>query len=258
MIKKAIVFLTILLVFSSCVSNKKIIYFNNTSGTENRNEDDTLKYANVLQPDDKVMVMVTADEPSLAAPFNLVYLNIQSNQMTNVNNNDALTSYLIDQDGYVDFAGIGKIKLSGLTRIEAEASIKKLLEKQLTNPVVNLRVINFKVSVIGEVAAPGSVKVDGDRITILEALSMAGDMTIYGKRKEVVVIREDNGVKSINTVDITDSTIIDSPFYYLNHNDVVYVKPNKTRVNSSVIGPNLTVAISAVSLLVTIIALSTR
>jgi polysaccharide export outer membrane protein len=178
--------------------------------------------------------------------------------MNNINNNDVLTSYLIDQDGNIDLAGIGKIKLAGLTRIEAEAKIKELLEKQLVNPNVNLRVINFKVSVIGEVEHPGSVKVVGDRITILEALSMAGDMTIYGKRKEVVVIREDEGVRSINTVDITDSNIVNSPFYYLNHNDVVYVKPNKTKVNSSVIGPNLTVAISAVSLLVTIIALSTR
>ncbi|QYJ67312.1 polysaccharide biosynthesis/export family protein [Flavobacterium litorale] len=258
MIKKAIVFLTILLTLNSCVSNKKIIYFNDTSNTENNKEGGILEYQNVLRPDDKLIITVTADEPSLAAPFNLVYLTLQSNQMTNINNNDALISYLVDQNGYIDLAGIGKVKLAGLTRIEAEAKIKKLLEKQLTNPVVNLRVINFKVSVMGEVSRPGPVEVTGDRITILEALSSAGDMTIYGKRKDIIVIREDEGVTSINTVDITDANIVNSPFYYLNHNDVVYVKPNKTRVNSSVIGPNLTVAISALSLIVTIIALSTR
>ncbi|OIQ21450.1 MAG: hypothetical protein BM557_04140 [Flavobacterium sp. MedPE-SWcel] len=256
MIKRAIVFLTILLTFSSCVSNKKIVYFSNGSDTESNK--DTLKYENVLQPDDNLVITVTADEPSLAAPFNLMYLTLQSNEMTNISNNDALTSYLIDQKGDVDLAGLGKVKLSGLTRVEAESKIRGLLEKQIKNPVVNLRIINFKVSVIGEVERPGPVKVVGERITILEALSYAGDMTIYGKRKDVLIIREDEGVTTVHSVDITNLDIVNSPYYYLNRNDVVYVKPNKTKVNSSVIGPNLTVVISAVSLLVTIIALSTR
>jgi polysaccharide export outer membrane protein len=255
MFKKIIALFVLSVLFGSCASNSKIVYMNNA---EQGQSGTLVKYENVLQPDDKLAIIVTADEPALAAPFNLIYVSLQSNQLNNVNNNDALTSYLIDQKGEIDFPGVGKVKLAGLTRIEAEKKIKDILSKQIQNPGVNLRVINFKVSVSGEVVRPGPVVVNGDRITILEALSAVGDLTIYGKRKEIMIIREKEGVKTIGYVDITDKDIINSPYYYLCQNDVIYVKPNKTKVNSSVIGPNLTVGISAISLIVTIIALSTR
>ena len=255
MIKKALVFLGLVLILSSCASNKKIIYLNEAAaGTTSS----LVEYQNKLQPDDNLIITVTADEPTLAAPFNLMYVNSQTSQLTNINSSDALTSYLIDQNGEIDFAGIGKVKLSGLTRIEAENKIKELVSREIVDPVINLRLINFKVSVMGEVLRPGTIRIVGDRVTILEALSLAGDMTIYGKREDIMVIREANGAKTVNYVDITDKDIINSPFYYLDQNDLIYVKPNKTRVNSSVIGPNLTVGISALSLVVTIIALSLR
>ncbi|GGB72164.1 polysaccharide export outer membrane protein [Flavobacterium suaedae] len=247
--------LIVVMLLTSCASNKDVVYLHNNSTNE---EFDAKKYANVLQPDDKLIITVTADEPSLAAPFNLMYLSMQSNEIRSVVNDDALFSYLIDQNGEIDLAGIGKVKLSGLTRVEAEKKIKELLEQQIKNPGVNLRVINFKVSVLGEVSRPGPVNVSGDRITLLEALSMSGDLTIYGKRKDILVIREVQGAITVNSIDITSADFINSSFYYLKHNDVVYVKPNKTKVNSSVIGPNLTVGISALSLIVTIIALSIR
>lgn len=256
MIKRILALFSILFLITSCVSNKKIVYLSESNAdSETIN---AVNYANVLQPDDNLVITVTADEPELAAPFNLMYLNLQSNQINSGANNDVLISYLIDSNGEIDFAGLGKVKLAGLTRVEAEEKIRKMLEKQITNPSVNLRVINFKVSVIGEVNRPGPVNVVGDRITLLEALGTAGDMTIYGKRKEIMVIRDKDGVVTLNTVDITSADFIKSEFFYLDHNDVVYVKPNKTKVNSSIIGPNLTVGISAISLIVTIIALSTR
>ena len=118
--------------------------------------------------------------------------------------------------------------------------------------------MNFKVSVLGEVANPGSQKIDSDRVTLLEALSNAGDLTIYGKRDKILVLRESEGVRSLQEVDITTTDFIDSQYYYLAHNDVVYVTPNKTRVNSSIIGPNLTVGLSAITLLISIITLSIR
>lgn len=256
MIKKIIVFLIVVLTLGSCASSKKMVYLNNVS--DSTSTENLLKYANTLQPDDNIIITVTADEPSLAAPFNLMYLTLQSNQLSTFNSNDALISYLIDQNGEIDFPVLGKIKLAGLTRIEAENKIKDLLKEHIVNPGVNLRVINFEVSVLGEVSRPGTVKIAGDRLTIFEAISSAGDLTIYGKRQNIMVIREKDGVKSVNYVDITDSSIIDSPYYYLSHNDIVYVSPNKTKINSSVIGPNLTVGLSAISLIVTIIALSTR
>ncbi|AWH85142.1 sugar transporter [Flavobacterium album] len=255
MLKKVIVFLTLALLLTSCASSKKILYLNN-AGKEA--EFEALKYANIIQPDDNVLITVTADEPTLAAQFNMMYLSLQSSGLNNANNSSALTTYLVDQNGEIDFPGLGKIKLAGLTRVDAEVKIKDLLVKHIANPGVNLRIMNFKVSVLGEVLRPGQIQIGSDRATILEAISMAGDLTIYGKRKEVMIIREKQGVKSINYVDLTDVNLVNSPFYYLSQNDIVYVKPNQTRVNSSVVGPNLTLGISAISLLVTIIALSTR
>lgn len=124
--------------------------------------------------------------------------------------------------------------------------------------MVTIRLINFKITVLGEVQKPGAYTVKSERITLLEALGMAGDLTIYGKRSNVLLIREQNGQKVTHRIDLTKSSFIDSPYYYLSQNDVLYVEPNGTKVNSSAIGPNLTVGISALSLIVTIIALTTR
>lgn len=256
-LKKTLFLFLIILMLGSCASNKDIIYLQEIENSSGVNSD-TLKYASVLQPDDNLIITILSDEPELASDFNLMYLSARGNAVPNMNVNDMLYTYLIDQKGEIDFPVLGKIKLAGLTRLQAQDKIKLLLKDYIKEPGVILRVTNFKVSVLGEVKVPGSLNVQGDRITLLEALSATGDITIYGKRKDIVLIREVNGVKTINEIDITNADFINSPYYYLNHNDVVYVKPNKTRVNSSVIGPNVTVGISAISLLITIIALSTR
>lgn len=245
----------LVLLLSSCGSNKKIHYLQNAQAAMSDNK--VMKYENVLQPDDNLIITVTADRPELVKDYNLLYLNMRSSDLTTMTD-PRLYSYEIDQEGNIEFPTLGKIKVAGLTRTEAESKIKGLLNDYVKSAEVSLRVLDFKVSVMGEVAKPGVVNVNGDRMTILEALSFSGDLTIYGDRKSVTVLREINGVKTINEVDLTQADFINSPYYYLAHNDVIYVKPNKTRVNSSVIGPNVTVAISAISLLITIIALSTR
>lgn len=257
MVKKTFVLFVVALILGSCAPNKNIIYLQGTENSSGINNE-TLKYENVLQPDDNLIITILSDEPELATDFNLMYLSARGNAVANMNVNDMLYTYLIDQNGEIDFPVLGKLKLGGLTRLEAQDKIKSLLTSYIKNPGVILRVTNFKVSVIGEVQRPGTQNIIGDRITLLEALSSAGDMTIYGKRKDIMVIREVDGVRTINEIDITNADFISSPYYYLNKNDVIYVKPNKTRVNSSVIGPNVTVGISAISLLITIIALSTR
>lgn len=245
--------LAFVLAFSSCASNKKIHYLQK-AGEEMEN---ALKYENTLQPDDNLMITVTGPNADLVQDFNLSFLYRRSTEMISSTDNSAYT-YLIDQNGDIDFPILGKLRLAGLTRIEAENYLKVKLTQYINNPGVNVRVTNFKVSVIGEVTRPGSQQITGDRVTIFEALSAAGDLTIYGKRKDVMIIREKDNVKKITQVDLTNPDIISSPYYYLAHNDVVYVKPNKTRVNSSVVGPNLTLALSTISLLITIITLTTR
>ncbi len=245
--------IALLLMITSCASNKKILYLQDAGAMNSAVQ----SYANVIEPDDNVMITITSDVPALAMPFNNTYLSMQSTDVRN-STNPELQGYLIDESGEIDFPILGKIKLAGLTRVEAEDKIKVLLKPHIVNAGVNLRVLNFKVSVLGEVKNPGAFPIKGDRFTILEALGAAGDLTIYGNRSEIMIIREEKGVRSINEVDITSTDFINSPYYYLSHNDVVYVKPNKTKVNSSVVGPNLTVGISAISLLITIITLSTR
>lgn len=252
--KKLVLFLSFLFILSSCANKKKVLYLYNNNGAS---AESSVRYENTLQPDDNLQITVTAAQPELANDFNLMYLTARSTESTSAVNN-TLYTYLIDQQGNIDFPVLGKIKLSGLTRTEAEDKIKDLLKSYIADPGVNLRVVNFEVSVMGEVTRPGVQNVVGDRITILEALSFAGDLTIYGQRENVSVIREKDGVKTITEVNLTDANLINSPVYYLAHNDVVYVKPNKTKINSSVVGPNLTIGISALSLLVTIIALSIR
>jgi polysaccharide export outer membrane protein len=142
--------------------------------------------------------------------------------------------------------------MGGLTRTNALQLLQTRIGVYVKNPIINLRITNFKISLQGEVNLPGTYSITSERVTLIEALSMAKDLTIYGKRNNILIIREVSGEKSFNRVDITKSDFINSPFYYLAQNDVVYVEPNKTRVNSSAVGPNTSVIISAVSILVSL------
>jgi polysaccharide export outer membrane protein len=150
---------------------------------------------------------------------------------------------------------LGKLQVGGLSRSELMRLLETKISKYIKNPIINIRLMNFKVSVQGEVTMPGTYPISSDRITLIEAISMAKDLTIYGRRDNVLIIRETNGVKSYNRVDITKADFIHSPFYYLAQNDVVYVEPSKTRINGAAVGANTGVIISVTSLLITVITL---
>ena len=141
---------------------------------------------------------------------------------------------------------------------EAINKLTNAIKDYITNPQINLRILNYKISVLGEVVRPGTFKISGERITLLEAISMAGDLTIYGNRGNILVIRELNGTKTYTRIDITKADFINSPFYYLTQNDVIVIEPNKTKVNSSVIGPDVATALTALTLLTTVLLLFTR
>ncbi|SRR5690554_384672 len=243
-----------LLLLTSCASRKDVVYLSQLEGDKT---EELSSYETTLQPDDLLSIIVNSKASKLALDFNPPPVILQTNSES-MTAQQRLQTYLIDKDGYIEFPEIGKIKLGGLTREEAITTLTQALQPHLSDARINLRILNYKISIQGEVARPGVYRVDSDRVTLLEGLSMAGDMTIYGKRKEVLLIREFNGKRTFTKVDITDPNFINSDFYYLKQNDVVYVEPNKTRVNSSVVGPNLTVAISAISLLVTVFAVLTR
>ncbi|GEP50389.1 polysaccharide export outer membrane protein [Flavobacterium noncentrifugens] len=230
--------------FFSCGSRKKIVYL---QGIENaKSYDSSTDYEAIIQPDDVLSIIVSSDSPEIAAPFNLP--EIQSNEA----DYRGLKTYLVDNTGYIDFPVLGKIKLGGLTRTEANNKMVTAISEYIRKPIVNLRIANFKVSVIGEVTKPGSYNVVGERVTILEALAMAGDLTIYGVRENVLVIRDKEGKKTYTRVDLTKPDLLNSPFYYLSQNDVVFVEQNKTRINNSVLGQDMYVLFSSLSLLVTL------
>jgi polysaccharide export outer membrane protein len=168
---------------------------------------------------------------------------------------ETLQSYLVDTEGTIDFPVLGKLKVGGLSRTEVIRLLESRIAKYIKNPIINLRLINFKFSVQGEVTIPGIYPMNSDRVTLIEAISKAGDLTIYGKRDNILIIREVNGVKSYNRVDITKADFINSPFYYLAQNDVIYVEPNKTRINGGAVGANTNVIISITSLVITLITL---
>jgi polysaccharide biosynthesis/export protein len=204
------------------------------------------------------MITVSAPDPEAALPFNLPAAAIASVASTTANSQLQYQLYLIDKDGTIEFPVLGSVKIGGLQREEALQLLKDKLKDYMTNPIVNIRIMNYKVSVTGEVARPGSFNLVSERVTLPEALSMAGDLTIYGRRDNITVIRDVDGTKTINHVDITKSDFVNSDFYYLSQNDVVYVEPNKTRINSSVIGPNVTASLTALSLVITVVALLIR
>ncbi|MGS4345236.1 polysaccharide biosynthesis/export family protein [Myroides odoratus] len=253
----AVILLLTAVLFTSCASRKKVLYYQNVEEVLAQNNTVT-HFETRLQPDDLLMIIVSAQDREAAAPFNL------TNTMTSNPNNPAGTGqmqqqlYLVDNKGNIEFPVLGTIKISGLSKKEAIDYITTEVSKYIINPIVNMRIMNFKVTVQGEVNRPGIHTVVSERLTLTDAIALSGDMTVYGKRDNVLVIREVEGKRIPYRVDMTKADFITSPYYYLNQNDIVYVEPNKTRVNSSAVGPNLSLGISAISLIVTIIALATK
>jgi polysaccharide export outer membrane protein len=238
------------LFLSSCVPRKKLVYLQDIDNQDNY--DNSLRYEPTLQPDDLLNVIVSAENPEVTLPFNLP--QIQGNYGLNETQSNIKT-YLIDNDGFIEFPVVGKMKLGGLTRTQAIALLKEKISFYITNPSVNLRIINFKISILGQVVRPGSYTIPGERITFLEALSLAGDLGLYGKRNNILVIHEEEGKKTYNRIDLTKTDILSLENYYLSQNDIIYVEPNKTFINSSAVGPNISVILSVITVLTTIFIL---
>lgn len=244
-------FFLVVLLFFSCASKKDIVYYQNIDTTNT--SQNIASYEVKIQPDDLLMIIVSAEDPEIAIPFNLTAVAVpNSANLQSITGQQILQSYLVDRDGNIEFPVLGKLQVGGLTRTEVLRSLKEKIGIYIKNPIINLRITNFKISLQGEVNLPGSYTVSSERVTLIEALSMAKDLTIYGKRDNILIIREVNGAKSYNRVDITKADFINSPFYYLTQNDVVYVEPNGTKVNAAAVGPNTSVIVSAISILVSL------
>lgn len=248
---KTSTFIGMLFLFFSCASKKDILYYQNIDNVNI--QQNTSSYEVKIQPDDLLIIIVSAEDPEIAVPFNLTTVAVASTGRPDLATGQLTTqTYLVDRGGYIEFPVLGKLYIGGLARSEVIQLLKQKIGVYIKNPIINLRITNFKVSVQGEVVSPGTYSINSERITLTEALSMAKDLTIYGKRNNILVIREVNGVKTYNRIDITKADFINSPFYYLSQNDVIYVQPNRTKVNASAVGPNTSVIISAISILISL------
>lgn len=240
---------------SSCKTREKMVYFQNQSDSLATQS----TYTPILQVDDYLSVKVTSIDPEAVVAFNLPIEVGQMTQSGYVQGNPARNGYLVDADGTITLPVIGAFLIAGLSRKEATEQLQKKLEEYTLAPIVHIQILNYKVTVLGDVRAPGTYNIPNERITILEALGLAGDLKPTGERKNVLVIREEAGKKVEYRVDLTSKTVFASPVYYLRQNDVVYIEPNVTaRSESSFIRANGGIFLSLTSLIITTITLITR
>ena len=227
--------------FVSCnpETYKKINYLQDIN--EDTSMSMTVNKGIIIQPQDQLSIIVTSRDPKMAIPFNLSVATTYSGSELSVSGgSQRITGYVVDNSGDINFPSLGTVHVSGLNRWELQDLIKDKLADTglLRDAVVTVEFMNFKVSVLGEVTSPGTYSVTGDKITILQALALARDLTIYGQRDNVRVIREQNGKRQIYVLNLTDSEIFSSPAYYLQQNDVVYVTPSKVRAGQGEINEN--------------------
>lgn len=241
-VKKACYVATMACLVFSCASPKKIVYFQDSQDYE------TIVTDNGFEPkfkvDDVISIYVATLNPEASAPFNLTVGVSASGQAQSLD-------YLVDKNGDIEFPVIGKISVVGLSPEELKNKLREELSSYLKNPIINVRLRNFTVTILGEVRSPGTYPIIGEQVTILEALGLAGDLTIKGKRENVMVIRDFEGVKVYNRIDLTSKELMKSPAYYLTQNDVVYVEPNNSAVASSSLDNRTTIIISLFSLAIT-------
>lgn len=249
-----ILYALVLILFSSCGSRKNMIYLQNDSTSINTVYE---QYVPKIQINDILTIVVTAADPKATIPFNPLS-SMTTSTLSQSMDMALRPTYTVDKNGNVTLPMLGEVHIAGLTRLEAIEKIRLELSQYIKDPGINMNFNNFRISVLGEVAHPGSFIMPTERVTILDALGMAGDLTIRGLRQNVLLIREADGQKTMHRLDLTKQNTINSPYYYLAQNDVIYVEPNKSQINNSKLGANSNIIISIASLLITVISVLTR
>lgn len=224
-----------IMTFGSCKSYKDVSYFQDIDGiSQQQLSNDTIaNYQPRIMPDDMLGITVTGLDPNAVAPFNLPAMSFLTPGEKEVSFVQNLQSYLVSPAGYINFPVLGQIKVGGLTKQECIHYMQDLISQYVKDPIVNIQFLNFKISVLGEVTRPGSFIMSNDRTSILDAIGYAGDLTIYGERGNVLLIRDNNGKKEFHRFDLSRSDLFASPYYYLQQNDVIYVEPNRPKQKNS-------------------------
>jgi polysaccharide export outer membrane protein len=262
--KKNIFILLINLVFiflNSCTSQKKLDYLQNIENVAL--EASTKNAISTIQPNDQLVIMITAKDMDVVKPFNqnfssgqiLQYSTASNNMPTQNQTSTSGPTYIVDTQGNIDFPVIGKINTENKTTEELRDILKKEISKYVVNPQVSVKNTNYKITVLGEVNRPGTYNIPEAQTTVLEVLGLAGDLTIYGNREGILVLRNIDGTMTKERLDLTKADFINSPYFYLKQNDVIIVSPNETKQKTSRLDPNAGIYISVASIVVTILAL---
>lgn len=246
---KHLAIIAVAALLSACGSKTQLPYFTdmqaNVEGTL-----PALDYMPTIQPDDELFILVNSEAPMATAAYNQPSINPATRQQINTNTSARTMTYIVSSQGDIDFPKLGKIHVQGLTVEQLQKELTAMISKDVHNPLVTVELVNFKVVVAGEVKTPQTISVPNNRITVLEALAQAGDMTEFGERENVLVIREENGKRTYTHLDLNSSDVLNSPYYYLQQNDYVYVAPNKVRQANSKYNSNNAFKLSVISTVV--------
>lgn len=239
-----------ILIMVGCGSSKEVAYWQNIDSISLAASKGL--YDAKIMPKDELTILVQTTDPLTSEPFNL-------RSTGQVSSKDQITGYLVDNDGMINFPIVGKIHVAGLTKTECEDLIKSKIQPYLArteNPLVSVRTSSYRITVIGEVNRPGVIPVATEKISLIEALAEAGDMTIYGKRDNVLLVREDkSGEKHKVRLNMNDANIINSPYYYLQQNDIVYVEPHKVKARNTFFGSNTSIFYSVIGITTSLVSL---
>lgn len=236
-------FFAIACLITSCSSSKDVVYFQDADQFETLVDDNT--FSTKFKVDDLVSINISTLDPEASAPFNL-FRGAEEGGIR-----PEQVNYLVDKNGEIDFPVIGKVKIEGLSPSETRDLLREKLSDYLKDPIINIRIRNFTITVLGAVNRPGTYPINGEQITIMEALGYAGDINIKGRKDNVMVIRDFDGTKVYNRINLNQKESLKSPVYYLTQNDVVYVEPNKSGKTQSNLDQRASIIVSIISLVIT-------
>ncbi len=249
--KKILLLLVIFLSLFSCATKKQILYFQDAEKLDQATIDQ--KFEPIIEPNDILYISISSIDSEVIKPFERT-IGIESVG----NNNPELQGYLVNTEGDIRFPVLGNFKVGGKTRREVEIDLKAKLSEYIKDVVVDVRIMNFKITVLGEVKNPGVFTVKDERVTLPEAIGLAGDFTQDGNRNEIVIIREEDGKRKVARMDFTHTDLFNSPFYFLKQNDIVYVEPSLKGVKKSGFLPDVPALLSLVTVVLSTVIILTR
>ncbi|MEO9894572.1 polysaccharide biosynthesis/export family protein [Aurantibacter sp.] len=247
---RKVLLISICSMFLFSCSKRSLGYFNNYGEGKVLTEEVVLSDTrSIIQPGDLLQITVTDPNQVAAAPFNRISQKSSGTPGGASSTEGSSEGYLVDENGLIDFPIIGRVKIGGQTKSEAKLNLTNLLTNYLGNPLVSIRYLNYRITIVGEVNNPNTFLVPSERINLVEALGMAGDLTIYGKRENIMVVSESAGVRTVARLDLNDKAILDSPHFYLQPNAIVYVEPVKSRKDqASLTRSNISLVLAVISL----------